>query len=112
MFSLKGRIGRKEFLIRMAVLIALSLILNFISALFWGEAAGPKSASGTEAGSLAALLVLFCALAVTWCTVCAAAARLRDLDRSPWWAILLFIPVAGFVELLYLAIARSRVSES
>ena len=31
MFSLKGRIGRKEFLIRMVLLIIASLILNFIS---------------------------------------------------------------------------------
>lgn len=112
MFSLKGRIGRKEFLIRMAVLVAASLILNFISALFWGEAAAPNGAAATEAGSLAALLVLFCALVVTWCTVCAAAARLRDLGRSPWWAILLFVPVAGFAELVYLALARGRQSDA
>lgn len=106
MFSLKGRIGRKEFLIRMALLIIASLILNFISTWFLGSNDMAPDHGLHYAGSLAALLILIAALGVTWCTICAAAARLRDIGRSAWWAILLFVPVLGFVELVYLALAR------
>ncbi len=107
MFSLKGRIGRKEFLIRMVLLIIASLILNFISTWFLGSNDMAPDHGLHHAGSLAALLILIAALGVTWCTICAAAARLRDIGRSAWWAILLFVPVLGFVELVYLALARA-----
>lgn len=112
MFSLKGRIGRKEFLIRMVLLIIASLILNFISSWFWGNSPMAPDHGLHHGGSLAALLVLIAALGVTWCTICAAAARLRDIGRSAWWAILLFVPVLGFIELIVLAIARRKAVSS
>lgn len=74
MFSLKGRIGRKEFLIRMVLLIIASLILNFISSWFGGNSPLAPDHGLHHGGSLAALLVLIAALGVTWCTICAAAA--------------------------------------
>lgn len=75
MFSLKGRIGRKEFLIRMVLLIIASLILNFISSWFGGNSPLAPDHGLHHGGSLAALLVLIAALGVTWCTICAAAAH-------------------------------------
>lgn len=66
MFSLKGRIGRKEFLIRMVLLIIASLILNFISSWFWGNSPMAPDHGLHHGGSLAALLVLIAALGVTW----------------------------------------------
>lgn len=83
MFSLKGRIGRKEFLIRMVLLIIASLILNFISSWFGGNSPLAPDHGLHHGGSLAALLVLIAALGVTWCTICAAAARLRDIGGPP-----------------------------
>ena len=58
MFSLKGRIGRKEFLIRMVLLIIASLILNFISSWFGGNSPLAPDHGLHHGGSLAALLVL------------------------------------------------------
>lgn len=50
MFSLKGRIGRKEFLIRMVLLIIASLILNFISSWFGGNSPLARITDFTTAG--------------------------------------------------------------
>ncbi len=33
--------------------------------------------------------------------------RLHDITRSGWWSLLLFIPVVGFIALIYFGCAQS-----
>jgi uncharacterized membrane protein YhaH (DUF805 family) len=96
-FSFNGRIGRLRYL-------AYSVGMMFLVALAMIPLAGVSAMTGdTQGMSLVGMLVmavLYIGLIVL--TVMFAKRRLNDLDRSGWWLLLNFVPIANILLSLYM----------
>jgi len=85
-----GRAARPECWWWLLFVIAVWVILYVLG----GAVLGADSGAGPVSGGLFCLSAFLPGLAV-------AARRLHDTDRSGWWLLLLLIPIAGWVGLLY-----------
>ena len=63
-----------------------------------------------NAGSPTARWIIVAVTGLIWLAV--AAARARDMNRSPWWALLTPIPVLGFGVAIWLGFSDSQPAES
>jgi uncharacterized membrane protein YhaH (DUF805 family)/DNA-binding XRE family transcriptional regulator len=77
--------------------LAVVLLLGFARLL--AEAIGPLPLQ------IASLIVL-----VPWVAACTR--RLRDAGLSPWWQLIVLVPVAGILVLLYLLTFSTKAAES
>lgn len=57
-------------------------------------------ASGEWGGRLAALGCFVFALVCLWASLAVSVRRMRDRGRSPWWLLLVLVPVVGWVWLV------------
>lgn len=90
-----GRAPRSEFWWFILFVFIVSAILSALDmALFSGmlEEIGPLSLIFT-------LITLIPAIAVT-------TRRLHDVDRSGWWQLLLFLPLIGFIVIVWWAVQK------
>lgn len=58
------------------------------------------------------VLLGFAMLAITICNISLSVRRLHDLNRSGWWAILLFVPWIDLVAALYVIFAPGTVGRN
>ena len=105
MKGLSGRLGRKDYIIRMATIAVVSFILNLMAETMLGS---HQAASHADFEMGAAIVVLGFALILTWATVCVTVQRLHDVGRSGWFALLLFLPFVGFCTIIWLSIAKTN----
>ena len=89
LFSLRGRIGRRDFWLGWVILIIVQAVASAI-----GSAGASSDATTTGLVGIVALVIL---LPMLWAEICLLTKRLHDLGRSGW-AIAVFV---GF-ELLTL----------
>ncbi|MDO5532750.1 DUF805 domain-containing protein [Sutterella sp.] len=101
MFSFQGTLERRPYIIRIVVIALVSVVLNVITAVLTGDPANPTPIPRTGA-----LLILACGIAMLVATLAAVACRLRDAGHSPWWSLLVFLPVVGFIEIIWLCFAK------
>ena len=87
-FRFDGRIGRLQYF-GFAVIWAIGLIVVAMAVGLDASSSGP-SAAGTTTYLL--LVVLYAVATVSY-----GVRRLHDLDKSGWWYLLSFVPVANFV---------------
>lgn len=57
-------------------------------------------ASGESGGRLAALGCFAFALVCLWASLAVSVRRMRDRGRSPWWLLLVLVPVVGWIWLV------------
>ncbi|MFA9418796.1 MAG: DUF805 domain-containing protein [Gammaproteobacteria bacterium] len=99
-FSFKGRIGRLRYL---AYGIGTSLVLMLVMMPILGGAVFTGGMVGGEAamGGLAMVAMIFFWVATLVFSVMFGKRRLNDLNRSGWWFLLLFVPIANFFMAIY-----------
>jgi len=88
--GVQGRAARPEFWWWVLFVVAGWVILYVIA----GVISGTESGAGAVSGALFCLAAFLPGLAV-------GARRLHDTDRSAWWLLLLLLPIAGWLVLLY-----------
>jgi uncharacterized membrane protein YhaH (DUF805 family) len=87
--SFEGRINRAKFWAGVAVLIAISIVLNLVDMLL-----GLQLAEGVGIlGTLFAVASIFFALAIY-------TKRWHDRDKSGWWNLIILVPVIGAIWLI------------
>ncbi|OBW93777.1 membrane protein [Gallibacterium genomosp. 3] len=95
----QGRARRKEFWMFVLFNILFSFILGVVDALIgtynWQSDTGLLS-------SIYSLFVILPNLAVT-------TRRLHDINRSGWWQLLYFIPIIGWLVLLYFFVSKGNI---
>lgn len=55
-------------------------------------------------------LILF--LPFMWIQICLFAQRLRDVDRSPWFVLLMFVPIASIALQIYLSTVKGTTGDN
>lgn len=91
LFSVTGRITRKQYWLRMVLpswLISVVLMLVDMGTGTFDEDSG--------FGLLSGVFTLVC----LWPSCAVSAKRLHDRDKSGWWQLLIFIPIIGWIYLL------------
>ena len=81
-----GRAGRSEYWYFVLVYFGISIVLGFIDGMFGAHGMGLLSA-------------VFC-VAMVIPSLSIAIRRLHDTDRSAWWLLIGFVPVAGIIILI------------
>lgn len=94
-FSFKGRLRRRWFVVITLPVVVLNLLLSFANT---GGSGGPEAAS---------LLLLLC-LVTLWPYMAAAWKRNHDQGRSGWWSLLLFVPLVGLIHYILLAVGAGE----
>ncbi len=94
LFVISGRIPRVPFAIGVW-----GVAITFAAGIKGSEALLPWMASvlaphGINAGLVLNLKWLGLGLLLVWCLIALAAKRLRDIGRSPWWAVAAVVPLA------------------
>ena len=98
-----GRAPRSEFWWWVLFVIIVSVVLNIID---YGVLGADPAAGGIAVlSSLWSLATLLPGLAVS-------VRRLHDTDRSGWWILIAFVPIIGFLVLLYFYIQNGTEGQN
>lgn len=95
--TFSGRAQRSEYWWYALFTFVTSLVLSFVDGILFGV-----TATGQSIGVLSALF----SLAVLLPSIAVGVRRLHDLDRTGWWLLLIFVPILGFLVLLYFFVQR------
>jgi uncharacterized membrane protein YhaH (DUF805 family) len=98
--TFSGRASRPEFWWFVLALWIVGVIAQFLDWLLFGRAIDVYELDG---GPISFLLVLFVLLP----GIALAVRRLHDSGRSGWWLLLEFVPVIGWLVLLFFYLQRS-----
>ncbi|MDO5770375.1 MAG: DUF805 domain-containing protein, partial [Psychrobacter sp.] len=101
-YSLNGRIGRIQYL---AYGIIWGLLLSFIYAVvvLLGSMTGPSLS-----GMILMLVFILMLPFLIYMYIFLPRRRLHDLGKSGWWLLLLLVPIANLIMLLYLYFGRGQ----
>ena len=91
--TISGRAPRSEYWWFTLFIFIASFVLGIIDRLIFGM--GP--------GSVGILGLIF-SLGTLLPSICVGGRRLHDVGRSAWWMLLIFIPIVGWLVLLWWAI--------
>lgn len=105
LFSFDGRIGRRQFVSAMVVVLSLTLLLDAL--LLVGLGVLPNWVEGILAVSVLVVDVL-----LIWSALALEVKRLHDLGRRGWWLLVTFIPLLGLILLPYLWLIQGRSNRS
>lgn len=92
-YSYKGRLNRKPYLIRYAIII----IIAFLNRLAADTVGGPNAGQGI----IFNIIVFLLGVSIFMLDI----KRLHDLGKSGYWVLLIFVPLVNIGFLLYLLIA-------
>ena len=95
-YSYKGRLNRKPYLIRYAIII----IIAFLNRLVADTVAGPNAGHGI----IFNIIVFLLGVSIFMLDI----KRLHDLGKSGYWVLLMFVPLVNIGFLLYLLIASGE----
>lgn len=87
LFSFEGRVGRKTWWLTMLGICAVVIVAQVLM--------GVLAAMSETAGLIGAIVALVVCLALLVPSLAISAKRWHDLDKSGWWLLLGFIPVAN-----------------
>ena len=91
--NISGRAPRSEYWWFALFMVIASFVLGIIDGLIFGM--GP--------GNVGILGLIF-SLGTLLPSICVGGRRLHDVGRSAWWMLLIFIPIVGWLVLLWWAI--------
>ena len=96
LFSLKGRISRKQYWLNFLLpALGISLLIGLL-------AGGSSAANESAAGGPMDWLAIVWSLALLWPGIATQVKRWHDREKSGWWYLINFIPLVGgiwaFVE--------------
>ena len=94
--TFSGRAPRKEYWMYTLVYLIIGIIAAIIDAFVFGLAEGSLGIFGLIVG----LVHLLPSISV-------GVRRLHDINRSGWWYLIIFLPIIGFLLLLYWMIKSS-----
>ncbi len=97
LFGTSGRIGRLPFAIGLVASVALFWlgVRGSLAALPWmAEVLAPH---GINAGFALNAIWLTLGMLLVWALIALGAKRLRDRNRSPWWIVVVVLPLAALV---------------
>jgi uncharacterized membrane protein YhaH (DUF805 family) len=100
LWSFYGRIGRGAYAGGMVLILLLLAAVIAALAYFFG--------SGRPAGNPPDLLVMllpFLFFLVFWSQLALTAKRFHDVGKTGWYCILIFVPLVGFIALIFLLVA-------
>lgn len=104
-FSFYGRISRREFW-----WAQLSLLACFIAAIIVIEQTG--GLEGPEASAAAVLSIIVLVQMVWFFGICVAVKRVHDMGWPGGFAVLLFVPVLGFLFWLKIGFSKGQMHEN
>ena len=87
--SFEGRINRAKFWAGVGVMVAISVVMNILDAIF-----------GTYVGEGFGLLGIIWMLISIYPGIALYAKRWHDRNKSGWWTLLAFIPIIGAIWLI------------
>ena len=87
--SFEGRINRAKFWAGVVVMVAISVVMNILDAVF-----------GTYVGEGFGLLGIIWMLISIYPGIALYAKRWHDRNKSGWWTLLAFIPIIGAIWLI------------
>jgi uncharacterized membrane protein YhaH (DUF805 family) len=110
--NFSGRAGRGDYWWYMLAYVVVTIVLGFVDGLLFGSGSAQMQAQdgvsfSYNAGILAGLWMLGNLIPMVSCGV----RRLHDGDRSGWWYLIGFIPLANFY-LLYLLIIKGTAGDN
>lgn len=98
-FTFKGRIGRMRYLVYgMGIMMLMSMLAGVLAAVMI-PAAG---AAGDAGGMIGMLLMALIYAGVLVIAIMFGKRRLNDLNRSGWWYLLTFVPIANIGLAIYM----------
>jgi uncharacterized membrane protein YhaH (DUF805 family) len=106
LFSFRGRIGRKSFLLAALFLILVQLALLSFTVSLFGD--GNSDDSGNAGAALFGLLLMASWVVMAFSLLALAIKRLHDLSLPAILGVTLLIPGIAFFAWLFLAAAPSR----
>ena len=95
--TFSGRAARSEFWWFALFTLIVNVVSNMIQAIV---------------GDWFAFVGLLVALALLLPSIAVAVRRLHDLDKSGWWYLLVFVPLIGFLVLLYFFVQRGTEGQN
>ena len=110
-YSLNGRIGRVKLLAYSAIWGLISSVLLIIAAVAFNEALLNSVMTGVVSASLIILGVLLLPI-YAYSMVILPRRRLHDINKSGWWLLLYFVPLASLVLLYWLYIKAGDSSKN
>lgn len=99
-YSLNGRIGRIRLLAFGVIWGLITTLLYLIGILLW-SALGPSAVS-----LILAVISVFTLPAAIYSIIILPRRRLHDIGKSGWWLLLLIVPLANILLLLYMYFTR------
>ena len=112
MFSFKGRLNRKAFLIQ-SIIVGVIQILNVVVISYVQKTLHPSSDIGTSLLSIpVSLTSMVISIGVIIFSLSIIARRWHDLGKSGWMALLGIIPIVNFVVWLYLVFKEGAVGSN
>ena len=91
-FKFSGRLNRKRYIIRALPIWAIGIFINLILS-------EPEFSENFTTGFY--LLIIFLSVAIGISHLSLLTRRLRDLDMSPWWVLVMFVPIVNVLTLAY-----------
>ena len=95
LFGIRGRMRRRQYWGYSLVTLAAAYAVMALGVLVIGMFELPEAAEDVAIGSFGVILTIL----LTWITICVAAKRCHDRDRSGWFQLIALVPVAGLIWL-------------
>ena len=108
----KKRIGRATFAVRYLLMWVAGFVLGLLSAIIEIPELNTSVSEGAFLLILYTVFLAFCLLLFILLHLYFWGLRLHDLNRSAWWALLVFVPPINFVLLLVLFFAKGSPGEN
>ncbi len=103
-----GRATRSEFWYWILFVFIVSLVVQLLDGVIIGPLLGfaPFASDAGDPLSMLVGLVFFIP------NIAVAARRLHDIGRSGWWQLLIFVPLIGFIVLIYWYVQPSQEDQN
>ena len=98
-FNYRGRISRKAFILSYLSLVVFTL---FYYSIFY------KICGRFFPVIVTNLMIVICAILITYSIFILGIKRLRDLNRSAWWSLIFLFPSLNLLFVIYLAVAKGK----
>jgi uncharacterized membrane protein YhaH (DUF805 family) len=106
--TFSGRAPRSEYWWWVLAVTILMLILGILDIFIFN----PLLGLGTEENPAASPLSIIASLALILPNLSVAVRRLHDLDKSGWWILIWFIPIIGFLLLLFWYVSKGTEGDN
>ncbi|MEH6524537.1 MAG: DUF805 domain-containing protein [Sneathiella sp.] len=107
--NFSGRAARPEYWWWALAVFIIMLIAGFLDAFVIAPLLGFDVTNDTATGTPLSLII---SLGILLPNLAVAVRRLHDIDKSGWWILIFFIPIIGFLLLLFWYVSKGTEGEN